>query len=57
MEPGADGALMRKVFASAAALRAEGRRVTVLPLKKNAKFQIDVLMEEGYGDVRRIYKD
>ena len=57
VEPGADGALMQKVFADAAALRAEGRRVTVLPLKKNAKFQIDVLMEEGYGDVRRIYKD
>ena len=57
VENGASGALMQKVFAEAASLRAGGKRVTVLPLKKNAKFQIDVLMEEGYGDVRRIYKD
>ena len=57
VEPGADGEMMRRVFAEAKDLRARGRRVTVLPLKKNAKFQIDKLLEEGYGDVRRIYKD
>ena len=57
VEPGAEGEQMKKIFAEAASLRAEGRRVTVLPLKKNARFQIDRLMEEGYGDVRRIYKD
>lgn len=57
VEPGATGEQMKKIFARAAALRGEGKRVTVLPLKKNAKFQIDRLMEEGYGDVQRIYKD
>ena len=48
---------LQEIFLSAAALRGEGKRVTVLPLKKNAKFQIDRLMEEGFADIRRIYRN
>ena len=48
---------MRDVFACAAALRAEGVTVTVQPLKKNAKFQIDRLTEDGYTEIERIYRD
>ena len=44
------------VFEKAASLREEGKTVTVLPLKKNAKFQIDRLMEDGYAQIERIYR-
>ena len=44
------------VFEKAASLRGEGKTVTVLPLKKNAKFQIDRLMEDGYAQIERIYR-
>ena len=37
--------------------REEGKIVTVLPLKKNAKFQIDRLMEDGFEKIERIYND
>ncbi|MBR3837326.1 MAG: histidine--tRNA ligase [Clostridia bacterium] len=57
LENGASPEKMQEVFAEAAALRREGKTVTVLPLKKNAKFQIDRLMEDGFTDVRRIYRD
>jgi len=57
VENGAGEALLQKVFQNAAALRAEGKTVTVLPLKKNAKFQIDRLMEDGFTRIERIYKD
>ncbi|MBQ4036889.1 MAG: histidine--tRNA ligase [Clostridia bacterium] len=55
VEGGASEEKLEEVFATAAALRAEGKCVTVLPLKKNAKFQIDRLMEDGFTDIRRIY--
>ncbi len=48
---------LQEVFDRAAALRSEGKIVTVLPLKKNAKFQIDRLIEDGYTDIQRIYND
>ncbi len=48
---------LTEVFRQAAELRAAGKTVTVQPLKKNAKFQIDRLCEEGYTDIRRIYAD
>ncbi len=54
---GADAAKLAEIFSRAALLRAEGKTVTVLPLKKNAKFQIDRLMEDGYGTIERIYND
>jgi len=55
--PGADGEKLQEIFARAAALRSEGKTVTVLPMKKNAKFQIDRLIEDGYASVKRIYND
>ncbi len=56
VENGASPEIMTSVFEKAAALRAEGKTVTVLPLKKNAKFQIDRLMEEGFTQIERIYR-
>ncbi len=56
VENGADANKMTEVFEKAARLRKEGKTVTVLPLKKNAKFQIDRLMEEGYTEIERIYR-
>ena len=57
LENGVDNGKMQEVFARAAALRAEGVTVTVQPLKKNAKFQIDRLNEDGYTEIERIYRD
>ena len=57
LENGMDSGKMQDVFARAASLRAEGVTVTVQPLKKNAKFQIDRLAEDGYTEIERIYRD
>ncbi len=46
---------LKEIFLRASALRAEGNFVTVQPLKKNAKFQIDRLEAEGYKQIERIY--
>ena len=46
-----------EIFAKAQALRAEGYTVTVAPMKKNLKFQIDELMKVGYKEVNRVYAD
>ncbi|MBR5295128.1 MAG: histidine--tRNA ligase [Clostridia bacterium] len=46
-----------EIFRQADKLRSEGKTVTVLPLKKNAKFQIDRLMEDGFSKIERIYND
>ncbi len=48
---------LQEIFLKAAKLREEGKKVTVLPLKKNAKFQIDRLMEDGFTQIERIYND
>ncbi|MBR2615111.1 MAG: histidine--tRNA ligase [Clostridia bacterium] len=56
LEKGASPEKMKETFDRAAALRAEGNTVTVLPLNKNAKFQIDRLMEDGFTKIERIYK-
>ena len=55
LESGMDSAKMQSVFVRAASLRAEGVTVTVQPLKKNAKFQIDRLAADGYTEIERIY--
>ncbi|HCI83897.1 MAG TPA: hypothetical protein DHV79_04720 [Lachnospiraceae bacterium] len=46
-----------EVFAKATAERGEGLTVTVEPLKKNAKFQIDTLEKAGYTTVTKVYAD
>ena len=57
IEQGASPETMLAAFEKAALLRKDGKTVTVLPMKKNAKFQIDRLMEEGFSDVERIYNN
>ncbi|MBO7710010.1 MAG: histidine--tRNA ligase [Lachnospiraceae bacterium] len=42
-------------FEEATRLRAEGNTVTVQPLKKNAKFQVETLERNGYTDIRKIF--
>ncbi len=48
---------IQKAFAKATALRAEGNIVTVQPLKKNAKFQVETLEKNGYTSIQKIYPD
>ena len=57
VENGMDTAKLAEIFRRAAALRADGTTVTVQPLKKNAKFQIDRLEADGYREIERIYRD
>lgn len=45
------------VLKRARELREDGSRVTIQPLKKNAKRQIDLLKAEGYSNIERIYRD
>ncbi len=45
------------VFEKATALRDAGNVVTVQPLKKNAKFQVETLEKNGYTQIRKIYAD
>lgn len=46
-----------EVFKRATRLREEGCIVTVQPLKKNAKFQIETLEKNGYTEIKKIYWD
>ena len=46
-----------EAFACATKLREEGSTVTVEPLKKNAKFQVETLEKNGYTRIRKIYAD
>ena len=46
-----------EVFSLAAKERAEGIPVVVQPLKKNAKFQVETLEQEGYTQIRKVYGD
>ena len=55
-ERSGSGRLM-EVFRLATQLRAEGKIVTVQPLKKNAKFQVETLEKNGYDSIRKVYGD
>lgn len=46
-----------EVFKKATRLREEGSIVTVQPLKKNAKFQIETLEKNGYTEIKKVYQD
>lgn len=46
-----------EVFTKATSEREAGSTVTVEPLKKNAKFQIDTLEKAGYTSVVKVYAD
>ena len=47
---------MVQVFEKASALRKEGWTVTVQPLKKNAKFQVEKLEADGYSDIEKVFE-
>lgn len=57
IENGVSRERMAEVFEKAAELRKEGKIVTVQPLNKNAKFQIQKLEEDGYTQFERFYKN
>ena len=46
-----------EVFAKATQMREEGMTVTVQPLRKNAKFQVETLEKSGYTEIRKVYAD
>ncbi len=46
-----------EVFKLATAMREQGMIVTVQPLKKNAKFQVETLEKCGYREIRKVYSD
>lgn len=46
-----------EVFRKATDIRAQGVIVTVQPLKKNAKFQIETLEKNGYVEIKKVYND
>ena len=45
-----------EIFKEAGALRSEGQTVTILPMKKNTKRQIELLEAEGYSEFKKIYE-
>lgn len=53
----ADPSKLLEVFKKATEVRAQGMIVTVQPLKKNAKFQIETLEKNGYTDIKKVYND
>ncbi|MCI8853353.1 MAG: histidine--tRNA ligase [Lachnospiraceae bacterium] len=46
-----------EVFQEAARLREAGGVVTIQPMRKNVKRQVELLEAEGYGEFRKIYAD
>ena len=48
---------LMEVFAKAARDRAEGMTVSVQPLRKNAKFQVETLEKGGDDEVKKVYGD
>ncbi len=46
-----------QAFAEAKKLREEGRTVTIQPMRKNTKAQVEKLEAEGYKEFRKIYAD
>lgn len=48
---------MSSILKEATLLRGQGNIVAVQPMNKNMKFQIENLERDGYGDIRKVYKD
>ncbi len=55
IEKGASSELMLEAFNKAMKLRNEGKIVSVQPLSKNAKFQVEKLVSNGYSKVEKMY--
>ena len=51
------GSRVKEVFEKATQLREAGTIVTVQPLRKNAKFQVDMLESAGYAKIEKVYAD
>ena len=45
------------LFRRAQELRAAGKTVTVQPMKKNIRRQIELLEAEGYGEIEKVYRN
>ncbi len=56
IDKNADREKKAEAFREARDLREKGYTVTLQPMKKNMKQQINKLMEEGYTDFRKIYQ-
>ncbi len=56
IENGVDAKRIAECFARADELRREGKTVSVLPLNKNVKFQIQKLEEDGYTEFEKVYR-
>jgi len=50
-----DSQRLAEVFEEASKLREAGNIVSVQPLNKNVKFQVEKLEKEGYDEIRKIY--
>ena len=48
---------LAEVFAKAADLRGQGLCVTVQPLRKNARFQVETLEKNGYTKICKVFAD
>jgi len=57
VEKGTDLDKKKAVFAEAKQLRAEGRTVSIQPMKKNVKQQILKLEAEGFTEFKKVYRD
>jgi len=57
IQNGAPAEKKLQAFTEAKKLREEGRTVTIQPMRKNTKAQVEKLEAEGYTDFRKIYAD
>ncbi len=57
IEKGVSTEKKMELFAKAKELREAGTTVTIQPMKKNMKQQINLLMQEGYTEFEKVYKN
>ncbi len=57
IENGVDSTRKLEIFKKAGELRGSGATVTIQPMRKNVKRQIDLLESEGYSRFEKIYRE
>ncbi len=57
IEKGIESERLTEIMAEAMALRAEGKKVLVVRMAKNKKFQKDNLTNQGYAEFKEFYKN
>ncbi len=57
IEKGIQGGMLCDIIRQAQLLRKEGKKVLVVRMNKNKKFQKEQLTKEGYSDIREFYKN